>query len=184
MKNRIQRLLNFQNVALIVFSTISFITLLFILFHNLGNNAIADWDEARHGINAYEMLRSNNWIISTYQYEPDLWNLKPPFSYYLIALFNFTKQNPTFEGYDCYFVKSKSEDPYPLENIKEGVWEQCDVLCAELNGDYKCLNGGIEGFRNNKKSILFIEKSLFENHQNELSQYEVYEYINYKILIN
>ena len=86
MKNRIQRLLNFQNVALIVFSTISFITLLFILFHNLGNNAIADWDEARHGINAYEMLRSNNWIISTYQYEPDLWNLKPPFSYYLIAL--------------------------------------------------------------------------------------------------
>lgn len=503
LKNRIQRLLNFQNVALIVFSTISFITLLFILFHNLGNNAIADWDEARHGINAYEMLRSNNWIISTYQYEPDLWNLKPPFSYYLIALFyqlfgfsafslriysvislilvfiisifllyrfsnkisiivfdvtflsfaeffighcgrtgdadalflllylismtglviskthhwglyifgigfslafltksfhaapimligiayiilsklykqlklkdyiitfitstlpiviwavvryindgmaflgimfgvdvtdrmatgaskggsyfgfikvlltnrptqviiamillcyiiqfivkrtikigisnfqlllyvwffvtliffsltrtiefwyyiptflclillvsitindtillikqqgvkshilisvssfclialftafsflgiyrnikstfeiretmaqnaivNFTKQNPTFEGYDCYFVKSKSEDPYPLENIKEGVWEQCDVLCAELNGDYKCLNGGIEGFRNNKKSILFIEKSLFENHQNELSQYEVYEYINYKILIN
>ena len=58
LKNRIQRLLNFQNVALIVFSTISFITLLFILFHNLGNNAIADWDEARHGINAYEMLKA------------------------------------------------------------------------------------------------------------------------------
>lgn len=503
MKDKMQRILNIRSIVMIGFSVLSFITLLFILFHNLGNNAIADWDEARHGINAFEMLKSNNWIISTYQYEPDLWNLKPPFSYYLIALsyklfgfsafslriysvisiilvfiisllimyrfsnklsifvfcvtfisfadffighcgrtgdadalflllylismsglaiskrrtwglyifgigfslafltksfhaapimligiayiilsklykqlklkdyiitfitsalpiviwavvryindgmaflgimfgvdvtdrmatgaskggsyfgfiktlltnrptqviiavlllcyiiqfivkksikigianfqlllyvwffvtliffsltrtiefwyyiptflclillvsitindtilllkqngikshillsifsfcfialfiafgflgiyrnikstyviretmaqnaiVNFTKQNPSFEGYDCYFVKTKSEDPYPLENIKEGFWEQCDVLCAELNGDYKCLNGGIEGFRNNNKSILFIEKALFENHKNELIQYEVYEDPNYKILIN
>lgn len=86
MKEKKQELLSIRNIVLIVFSIVSFITLLFILFHNLGKNAIADWDEARHGINAYEMLKSNNWIISTYQYEPDLWNLKPPFSYYLIAL--------------------------------------------------------------------------------------------------
>lgn len=60
--------------------------LFFILFHNLGNNAIADWDEARHGINAYEMIHNKNWIVSTYQYKPDLWNLKPPISYYCISL--------------------------------------------------------------------------------------------------
>ena len=503
MKGKKQELLSIRNIVLIVFFIVSFITLLFILFHNLGKNAIADWDEARHGINAYEMLKSNNWIISTYQYEPDLWNLKPPFSYYLIALsyqlfgfssfslriysvvsiilvyvvslvllyklsnklsliffsitfvsftdffighcgrtgdadalflllylvsmaglaiskehtwglyifgigfslafltksfhaapimligiiyiilsktykslrikdyiitvltcslpiiiwaifryiadgmsflgcmfgidvsdrmargassggsyfgfvkvlltnrptqviiaiillcyiiqfvikrtlkiginrfqillyvwfvvtlfffsltmtiefwyyfptflclillasitindtilllkqqgikshillsvisfsfialftafaflgiyrninttfetretmaqnaiVNFAKQHTSLKGYDCYFVKTKSEDPYPLESIKEGVWEQCDVLCAELNGDYRCLNGGIEGFRNNNTSILFIEKAIFDNHKNELSQYEAYEDSNYKILIN
>ena len=57
---KIQKILFFSFIAL------STVALLFTLFHNLGNNAIADWDEARHGINAYEMVRSNNWIINTY----------------------------------------------------------------------------------------------------------------------
>lgn len=61
-----------SNVLFIVIFAFLTIILCFVLFNNLGNNAIADWDEARHGINAYEMVKSNDWIVSSYQYEPDL----------------------------------------------------------------------------------------------------------------
>lgn len=59
---------------------------LFNLFYNLGNTAIDNWDEARHGVNAYEMLKNNNFIVSTYSYQPDYWNLKPPLSFWTIIL--------------------------------------------------------------------------------------------------
>ncbi len=47
---------------------------------------IADWDEARHGVNAYEMLRQHNYIANYYAGSLDYWNLKPPISYYSIML--------------------------------------------------------------------------------------------------
>lgn len=56
------------------------------LFGYLGDMFIVDYDEARHGVNAFEMIRSGDYIVSTYQGEPDYWNLKPPLSYWLIAL--------------------------------------------------------------------------------------------------
>ena len=58
----------------------------FLLFTNLGEAAISDCDEARHGINAYEMLQSGDYVVSTFMGEPDFWNLKPPLTYYCIAL--------------------------------------------------------------------------------------------------
>ena len=47
---------------------------------------IIEWDEARHGVNAYEMLKSGNLIVNTYKYSPDYWNVKPPLSMWQIAL--------------------------------------------------------------------------------------------------
>ena len=47
---------------------------------------ILDYDESRHGINAYEMIRNQDYVVSTYQGEPDYWNLKPPLSFWLIAI--------------------------------------------------------------------------------------------------
>ncbi|MEA4998294.1 MAG: glycosyltransferase family 39 protein [Candidatus Limiplasma sp.] len=58
----------------------------FLLFSHLGDMFIVDYDEARHGVSAYEMLRSGDYVVSTYQGEPDLWNLKPPLSFWLISL--------------------------------------------------------------------------------------------------
>jgi 4-amino-4-deoxy-L-arabinose transferase-like glycosyltransferase len=58
----------------------------FNLFYNLGRLPINSWDEARHGVNAYEMIKRNNYIISTYGYVNDYWNLKPPTSYWAIIL--------------------------------------------------------------------------------------------------
>lgn len=56
----------------------------FNIFYNLGIAPIYSWDEARHGVSAYEMLKSNNYIVNTYAYKNDYWNLKPPISFWAI----------------------------------------------------------------------------------------------------
>ncbi len=58
----------------------------FLCFFNLWKFPIYDWDEARHGVNAYEMLRHNNWLANYYQDEFDYWNLKPPISYWTVMI--------------------------------------------------------------------------------------------------
>lgn len=54
--------------------------LAFLCFYRLGAKYVDPWDEARHGVNAYEMLREGNLFQNTYLYEPDYYNLKPPLS--------------------------------------------------------------------------------------------------------
>ena len=65
--------------------------LLFVLamfcFYRLGDKPIYDFDEARHGVSAYEMIRSGDWIVTTYKERPDYWNLKPPLSEWIICAF-------------------------------------------------------------------------------------------------
>ena len=39
----------------------------FLLFTNLGETGISDCDEARHGINAYEMMQSGDYVVTTYR---------------------------------------------------------------------------------------------------------------------
>ncbi|OIK09357.1 hypothetical protein BIV60_24035 [Bacillus sp. MUM 116] len=55
------------------------------LFYNLGQS-INDFDEGRHGVSAYEMVKSGNYIGNTYDYKTDYWNLKPPLSFWTIAI--------------------------------------------------------------------------------------------------
>lgn len=58
----------------------------FNILYNLGIVPIYSWDEARHGVSAYEMIKRNNYIVNTYAYKNDYWNLKPPISYWAIIL--------------------------------------------------------------------------------------------------
>ncbi|MGN0334353.1 MAG: ArnT family glycosyltransferase [Lachnospiraceae bacterium] len=58
----------------------------FLCFRCLDVAYVSSWDEARHGISAYEMLKSGDYIVNTVKYEPDYWNLKPPLSFYGIIL--------------------------------------------------------------------------------------------------
>jgi 4-amino-4-deoxy-L-arabinose transferase-like glycosyltransferase len=60
----------------------------FNVFFRLGDGIIASWDEARHGVSALEMIESGNYLINTYEYEPDYWNAKPsPAFYHAVAGF-------------------------------------------------------------------------------------------------
>ncbi|MDR1490513.1 MAG: SUMF1/EgtB/PvdO family nonheme iron enzyme [Desulfovibrio sp.] len=54
----------------------------FNVFHRLGDAPIASWDEARHGVSAVEMLERGDYLVSTYNGEPDYYNDKPPLAFY------------------------------------------------------------------------------------------------------
>lgn len=56
----------------------------YLCFYHLDVGYVNSFDEARHGINAYEMMQENNFLVNTYGYENDYWNLKPPVSYWCI----------------------------------------------------------------------------------------------------
>ena len=61
--------------------------LLFIpLFQHLGSLTIRIWDESRLAINAYEMYHNGNFLIPTFNGEPDMWNTKPPLMIWLQVL--------------------------------------------------------------------------------------------------
>ena len=58
----------------------------YVCFARLDVGLIQHWDEARHGVNAYEMMKNHNYIVNTYNYANDYFNLKPPLSYWGIIL--------------------------------------------------------------------------------------------------
>lgn len=48
------------------------------VFINLDKPVVRLWDESRRGINAYEMYRNGNWLVTHYDGEPEMWGTKPP----------------------------------------------------------------------------------------------------------
>ncbi|MBF9223573.1 ArnT family glycosyltransferase [Hymenobacter ruricola] len=59
--------------------------LLLLFAWNVGAPVLHVWDEARLAVNATEMLRSGDWLITRYEGQPDLWNTKPPLLIWLQA---------------------------------------------------------------------------------------------------
>ena len=80
----------------------------FFSFWKLDGAYVNSWDEARHGINAYEMIQNGNYVINTFGYENDYWNYKPPFSFYGVmagyALFGYTVFGMRFYSALCYCI--------------------------------------------------------------------------------
>lgn len=77
------------------------------IFYNTGKMPIYSWDEARHGVNAYEMIKRNNYIVNTYSYKNDYWNLKPPMSFWAVIMgYKLAGFNPLglriFSGVSAY----------------------------------------------------------------------------------
>lgn len=66
----------------------------FLCFRCLGIGAIDSWDEARHGISAYEMMQNGSYLVNTFMGEADYWNVKPPLSFLTVmagfSLFGYT----------------------------------------------------------------------------------------------
>jgi 4-amino-4-deoxy-L-arabinose transferase-like glycosyltransferase len=57
------------------------------IFGNLDSIPIRQYDEGRLAINAYEMNRYGDFIVTHYQGEPDMWSTKPPLMIWLQVLF-------------------------------------------------------------------------------------------------
>lgn len=75
-----------QHMSYILATLIVFWMLIYLAFFHLALLPIEEFDEARHGINAVEMLHSRQYIGTTFQYQTDYWNLKPILSEYGIIL--------------------------------------------------------------------------------------------------
>jgi 4-amino-4-deoxy-L-arabinose transferase-like glycosyltransferase len=48
------------------------------LFHGLDALVLRRYDDARRGVNAYEMLHNGNFLVTSYNGQPDMWGTKPP----------------------------------------------------------------------------------------------------------
>ena len=57
------------------------------LFGKLDTLPIRDYDEARITINAYEMYKDGDWIVTHYMGDPEMWNTKPPFLMWTQVMF-------------------------------------------------------------------------------------------------
>lgn len=75
-----------QNIVYWVCFALLLGVICFLSFYKLDAKYVDPWDEARHGINAYEMLKSRSFVKSTYLYETDYYNLKPPLSMWSIMI--------------------------------------------------------------------------------------------------
>ncbi len=58
---------------------------LFFLFFRLGQPPVFEYDEARNGINAVEMLEHGHWRGLWFANEPDTWVNKPPLFTWILA---------------------------------------------------------------------------------------------------
>lgn len=56
------------------------------VFSHMDDPPIQLWDESRLAMSAYEMSQSGNLLVPTFQHEPDMWSLKPPFMIWCMAL--------------------------------------------------------------------------------------------------
>jgi len=56
-------------------------------FHHLGEFSIRLWDEGRNAVNAVEMISNNKWLVTHFNWRPDMWNVKPPLHIWIVALF-------------------------------------------------------------------------------------------------
>ena len=83
-KNQLFSFIQTYSVYLIYLALI--LVAAYLCFYKLDVASLQHWDEARHGVNAYEMYKTGNYIVNTYNYENDYFNLKPPLSYWGIIL--------------------------------------------------------------------------------------------------
>jgi 4-amino-4-deoxy-L-arabinose transferase-like glycosyltransferase len=56
------------------------------VFLGLATSSVNDFDEARYGVSAFEMQQHRAFVVTTYAGKKELWALKPPLGYWLMAL--------------------------------------------------------------------------------------------------
>ena len=85
----------------IVFTLLIFIYFCLIYLFSL-SVPIHIWDEARNGMNAFEMHETKNYFETTFYYNYDNWNTKPPLLIWLICIFI------NFFGYSLHALRLPS----------------------------------------------------------------------------
>ena len=74
---------NFIDLVLVTF--ILFLSW-FVFFKGLGRYSLRLWDEGRNAINALEMSKNGNLLVTNFNGEPEMWNTKPPLLIWIMNL--------------------------------------------------------------------------------------------------
>ena len=126
----------------------------FLSFYKLDLKYVDPWDEARHGVNAYEMMQNGNYIVNTFGYEPDYWNLKPPLSFYGIIL------GFKLFGYSVMGLRFYSACAYLITCIAVGLYlKKYHKLTSLIGMCFLCCNYHVLGFhcaRSGDADALFL----------------------------
>lgn len=126
----------------------------FLCFRCLDVAYVSSWDEARHGISAYEMMQNGNYIVNTFGYEPDYWNLKPPLSFYGIIL------GFKLFGYSVMGLRFYSACSYLITCIAVGLYlKKYHKLTSLIGMCFLCCNYMVLGFhcaRSGDADALFL----------------------------
>lgn len=85
---------------------------LYFQFAGLGELPVVQWDESRLAVNAAEMYNNGNFLVTTYEDRPDLYNTKPPLmiwlqvlSAYVFGMNEFSIRFPSaLAGALCIFI--------------------------------------------------------------------------------
>ncbi|WP_157268981.1 ArnT family glycosyltransferase [Azohydromonas aeria] len=72
--------------SLLAWTGLVLVTALAFLFSDLSRFPVLMWDESRLAVNALEMALNGPSLVTTFGFEPDLWNTKPPLQIWLMAL--------------------------------------------------------------------------------------------------
>ncbi len=76
-----------KKVEKILVFLILFTAVFYTQFYKLNHLAFRIWDEARLATSAYEMAKTNNFIVTTVDYQTDMWSTKPPLMIWAQAMF-------------------------------------------------------------------------------------------------
>ncbi len=73
----------FIDIVIIIFlAVISY----WVFFKNLGGYSLRVWDEGRNAVNALEMYKNHNYLVTYFNGSVDMWNTKPPLLIWLMNL--------------------------------------------------------------------------------------------------
>lgn len=78
---------NKHQVVFALFVVIVALFIAFPLFYQLDKHTIRVWDESRLVCNAVEMLDNQDYLVTHFEGQPDMWNSKPPLFIWIIAAF-------------------------------------------------------------------------------------------------
>ncbi len=119
-----------------IFFAAACLTLTFYCFRCLDVQYVDSWDEARHGVNAYEMIQNGDYIRHTYNYQVDDWNLKPSISYWGIVLgfrlFGYTVFGLRFCSALAYLLTGVAVSLFAKRYSKEASILVLGFFCANL----------------------------------------------------
>jgi|GEM_PF-1502476 len=88
----------------------------FLLFYKLDVHYMHYYDEHFYGLNAYEMVESNDYIVHTYMGEVNMNNIKPPLGLWAIALCY------KLFGFSLFSMRAQSAIAMLLSQIILGLW--------------------------------------------------------------